>query len=253
MIAIYIVVYAVVANTVGRWALHNNAGFANTAVGLNAVMSNTSGWRNTAVGTGAGRGLTTGRDDIYLGFQIDAIGGGESNTIRIGSVQTRTFIAGIDGTAVSGATVVVNGIGQLGVAASSARFKNDIRSMDKASEAIPALRPVTFHYKEEIDPDGIPQFGLVAEEVEKVNPELVARDDQGKVYTVRYEGVNAMLLNEFLKEHKAVQEHGATIAELKKQIATLAARLDEQASQIQKVSAHLEVSKRAAQMVLNNQ
>jgi predicted RNase H-like nuclease (RuvC/YqgF family) len=117
--------------------------------------------------------------------------------------------------------------------------------MDKASEAILALKPVSFRYKKELDPDGIPQFGLVAEEVEKVNPDLVARDDQGKPYTVRYEAVNAMLLNEFLKEHRTVEE-------LKKEIAALTATVKEQASQIQKVSAHLSLSKSAPQTVLNN-
>jgi endosialidase-like protein len=139
------------------------------------------------------------------------------------------------------------------VAASSKRFKDEIKPMDKASEAILALKPVTFRYKRELDPDGTPQFGLVAEEVEKVNPALVARDAQGKVYTVRYEAVNAMLLNEFLKEQKAVQKQGATIAELKKQIATLIAASKEQASQIQKVSAQIEVTKPAPRVVNNNQ
>src|SRR5439155_25865579 len=156
---------------------------------------------------------------------------------------TRTFIAGISGVVVSGAGVVVNASGQLGVAASSARFKDEIKPMDKASEAILALKPVTFRYKKELDPDGILQFGLVAEDVAKVNPDLVARDADGKVYTVRYEAVNAMLLNEFLKEHRKVQEQEATITQLNKDFRTtltqLTARLDEQASQIQKVNAQL--------------
>jgi uncharacterized coiled-coil protein SlyX len=132
--------------------------------------------------------------------------------------------------------------------------------MDKASEAILALKPVTFHYKKELDPDGIPQFGLVAEQVEKVNPDLVARDEQGKVYTVRYDAVNAMLLNEFLKEHRKVQEQEASIAALKSTVAqqqkgmeVLTAQLKEQAAQIQKVSAQLEASKPAPRTVLNNQ
>jgi len=131
---------------------------------------------------------------------------------------------------------------------------------DKASEAILALRPVTFCYKKELDPDGIPQFGLVAEQVEKVDPDLVARDEQGKVYTVRYEAVNAMLLNEFLKEHKKVeqqdrreQELEATVAQQQKEIKTLAASLKEQAAQIQKVSAQLDLNKRAPQLVADNQ
>ena len=117
--------------------------------------------------------------------------------------------------------------------------------MDKASEAILALKPVTFRYKHDLDPKAIPQFGLVAEQVEKVDPDLVARDEQGKPYTVRYEAVNAMLLNEFLKEHRTVQEQGAIIARQQKQIDALTAGL-------QKVSAQLELSKAAPQTVLNN-
>ena len=123
--------------------------------------------------------------------------------------------------------------------------------MDQTSEAILGLKPVTFYYKS--DSTGTPQFGLIAEEVAQVNPDLVVRDEKGEIYTVRYEAVNAMLLNEFLKEHKAVQEQGATVAELKKQIATLIATVKEQASQIQKVSAQIEVSKPEPQTVLNNQ
>jgi uncharacterized coiled-coil protein SlyX len=139
--------------------------------------------------------------------------------------------------------------------------------MDKTSEAILALKPVTFHYKKELDPEGIPQFGLVAEQVEKVNPDLVARDADGKIYTVRYEAVNAMLLNEFLKEHKKVEEQEtaitrlnstvakqeATAAQQQTEIKTLTASLKEQASQIQKVSAQVELNKPAAQMAVNNQ
>src|SRR5205814_6573041 len=106
----------------------------------------------------------------------------------------------------SGVGVIVGSNGQLGTVVSSARFKDAIQPMDKASEAILALKPVTFRYKKDLDPDGIPQFGLVAEDVQKINPDLVARDEQGKPYTVRYEAVNAMLLNEFLKEHQTVQD-----------------------------------------------
>jgi hypothetical protein len=161
--------------------------------------------------------------------------------------QNGTFIAGIRGATVPGGVgVIVGSDGHLGTVTSSARFKEGIKPMDKASEAILALKPVTFRYKKELDPDGIPQFGLVAEQVEKVNPDLVARDEDGKVYTVRYEAVNAMLLNEFLKEHKKVEQLEGTIA-------TLAATVKEQAAQIQKVSAELEVSKPAPKTVLNNQ
>jgi Chaperone of endosialidase len=152
--------------------------------------------------------------------------------------HTATYIAGISGSAVNGSAVKINGSDQLGTAPSSARFKDEIKPMDKASKAILALKPVTFRYKKELDPKGIP-FGLVAEDVEKVNRDLVARDTKGEVYTVRYEAVNAMLLNEFLKEH-------ATVQELKKEIADLKVGL-------QKVSAQLELSKPAPQTVLNNQ
>src|SRR4029434_7577138 len=123
----------------------------------------------------------------------------DSGTIRIGTTgtHTKTFIAGISGATVAGGVGVIVGTnGQLGTVISSERYKNDIKPMEKASEAILKLEPVTFRYKKEFDPDGIPQFGLVAEQVEKVNPDLVARDDQGKPYSVRYEAVNAMLLNE---------------------------------------------------------
>ena len=163
--------------------------------------------------------------------------------------------------------VKINAAGQLGTAPSSARFKQDIKPMDKASEVILALKPVSFRYRKEIDPDRTPQFGLVAEDVEKVNPDLVARDADGRIYTVRYDAVNAMLLNEFLKEHRQVQEQKATIAQLKsgaakqeataaqqqREIKALTASLKEQASQIQKVSAQLEMSKAALQTVANNQ
>ena len=127
--------------------------------------------------------------------------------------------------------------------------------MDKASEAILALEPVTFHYKG--DNTSTPQFGLIAEEVAEVNPDLVVRDSDGKIYTVRYEMVNAMLLNEFLKEHKKVEQQEAMITQLKKDfgatVAQFTARLDEQASQIQKVSAQFGASKPAPQVVKNNQ
>src|SRR5262249_7129563 len=156
-------------------------------------------------------------------------------------------IAGISGATVpTGVAVIVDANGHLGTTTSSARFKEAIKPMDKASEAILALRPVTFHYKKELDAKGTSQFGLLAEDVAKVNADLVAHDGQGKPYTVRYEAVNAMLLNEFLKEHRTVQEQ-------QKEIDALKAELQEQRALIQKVSAQLEVSKPATQTVLNNQ
>ena len=199
--------------------------------------------RNIALGDSAGINLTTGSNNIDIGNKGVA---GESKTIRIGTsvTQTKTFIAGISGVAVTGSQVLVNSNGKLGVASSSARFKEAIKAMDKASEAILALKPVTFHYKKELDPDGIPQFGLVAEQVQKVNPDLVVRDEQGKPYTVRYEAVNAMLLNEFLKEHRKVQKLEAALDAVNK-------RLEEQDAKIQRVSAQVEFSKPAPQIVQN--
>ena len=165
------------------------------------------------MGFNAGANLTTGSNNIDIG---NSGAGGASNTIRIGSAQARTFIKGISGAVVSGAAVVVNAGGQLGIAPSSDRFKAEIQADGQGERTLLALKPVTFRYKPEIDPESIPQFGLVAEEVEKVNPDLVVGSDQGKAYTVRYEAVNAMLLNEFLKEHLKVEKSpflsGCTLA-----------------------------------------
>ena len=221
----------------------NTTGEGNTANGFRALVRNTTGNDNIALGNDAGEHLTTGSNNIDIGNRGVA---GESNTIRIGTINhTNTYIGGINGvTIVGGVGVLIDTNGHLGTTTSSARFKEAIKPMDKTSEAILALKPVTFRYKHELDPKSIPQFGLVAEDVEKVNPDLVARDEQGKPYTVRYEAVNAMLLNEFLKEHREVQE-------LKKEIADLTAMVKEQASQIQKVSAPLEASKPALQVVNN--
>jgi hypothetical protein len=248
----------------------NTTGNDNTASGGSALNQLTTGSTNTAEGQGALRRLTTGSNNIAVGFNagfnlttennnID-IGNtslaGDANVIRLGKVGTQntTFIAGISGkTVANGVGVLINPSGQLGTILSSERFKENIRPMDKASEAILALKPVTFRYKRELDRDGIPQFGLVAEEVEKVSPDLVARDAEGKVYTVRYEAVNAMLLNEFLKEHRKNEEQEKTIAELKSGMTALAATMKEQAAQIQKVSAELELSKAAPHTVLNSQ
>src|SRR5438445_6309305 len=251
--------FALWSNTTGEFntangylALYSNTiGYGNTANGLEALINNTTGNDNVALGTSAGGALTTG--DLNIDIANEGVAG-EANTIRIGTRgdQTRTFIAGISGAPVAGAAVKVNANGQLGVAPSSERFKAEIKPMDKASEAILALKPVTFRYKKELDPKGNPQFGLVAEQVEKVNPALVDRDGKGEIYTVRYEAVNAMLLNEFLKEHRTVQELEATVAQQQKEIQALTASLKEQASQIQKVSAQLEVSKPTRQMVINN-
>ena len=229
----------------GETALLNNlTGFDNTANGAGALQNNTTGSSNIAVGNRAGASLTTGSNNIDIGNVGVAL---EANTIRIGThaVQMATYIAGIcNVTLPNGIPVVVDcPTGQLGVSPSSRRFKTDIKPMNQISEAILALKPVTFHYQS--DAKNTPCFGLIAEEVAAVNSNLVVRDKEGKPYSVRYDQVNAMLLNEFLKEHHQVQDLKATVAEQQKQIEVLTAGL-------QKVSAQLEVSKPAPQTVLNN-
>jgi uncharacterized coiled-coil protein SlyX len=241
----------------------NSTGNFNTAEGFRA-LENSTGSNNIALGSNAGVNLTTGSNNIYIGAPGVA---GESNTIRIGTVgvQNTAYMRGISGaTVASGVTVIVGSTGKLGTVQSSARFKEAIKPMDKASEAILALKPVTFRYKHELDPEGIPQFGLIAEEVERVNPDLVARDEQGKVYTVRYEAVNAMLLNEFLKEHGKVEEQEATISQVKSTVAEqqkeFRATIERQQKQIealttslQKVSDQLELSRPAPHLVADDQ
>jgi hypothetical protein len=258
-------VFALFGNTQGHdnaatgdYALYNNSsGSNNTAVGRVALYSNTTGSLNTAVGIFAGHDLTTGDNNIDIGNNVVGVAG-ESNTIRIGDADiTDTFIRGISGSTVpNGVTVIVNGNGRLGTIVSSARFKDEIQPMNKASEAIFALKPVAFRYKKELDPDRIPQFGLVAEEVEKVNPDLIIRDKEGKPYTVRYEQINAMLLNEFLKEHRKVEKLEATVAQ---QQTSFQSRLAEQEMQIQtlvsglqKISARVEMSKPATKVASNH-
>jgi hypothetical protein len=269
---------------IGFQALFNNrTGSGNTANGNEALFSNTTGNNNTAMGVLALLHNTTGNNNIGVGFQsgqnlstgnnnID-IGNpgalGESSTIRIGrpGIHTNTYIAGISSVTVAGGVgVIIDPDGHLGTVVSSVRFKDNVQPMDKASEAILLLKPVTFRYKHELDPDGIPQFGLVAEQVEKVNPDLVARDEQGKPYTVRYEAVNAMLLNEFLKEHrkgeqqdrKIEEQNGkqqkleATVAQQQKEIQALTAALKAQAAQIQKVSDQLATQAPAPRVVADD-
>ena len=251
----------------GFGALLNTTGSSNTAEGFRA-LANSTGSNNTALGSNAGINLKSGNDNIYVG--APGLSPVESDTIRIGQggVQKAAYIQGISGATVpSGLAVFVAGNGQLGTVQSSARFKEAIRPMDKASEAVLALKPVTFRYKQELDPDGIPQFGLVAEQVEKVNPDLVVRDEDGKVSTVRYEAVNAMLLNEFLKEHRKVEEQGATIAQQKKDFASELARqqkdFEEKFAQqqkqiealtatVRKVSERVELSAPASRMAAND-
>jgi len=252
---------AMVKNTTGSYnvaeglnALRlNTTGNYNTVVGLNGLVNNTTGNANVALGVSAGSALTTGSNNIEIGNVGVA---GDSGKIRLGTEgkQTSTYVAGISGVTVPGGVgVIVDANGHLGTVTSSARFKEAITPMAKASEAILALQPVTFHYKKELDPDGIPQFGLVAEQVEKVDANLVARDEKGKAYTVRYEAVNAMLLNEFLKAHRKVEEQQADIAQLKSAVSALMLRLKEQAVQIHKVSTELAAGQPTPQRISNSQ
>jgi hypothetical protein len=228
---------------IGEFALGSNtSGSNNTAAGDGALANNTTGGFNTALGPGAGSNATTGSNNVYVGAGVMGVAG-ESNACYIASIFGQTSASGIP--------VLIGSDNRLGTATSSKRFKEQIKPMDKSSEAVLALKPVTFRYKKEVDSDGIPQFGLVAEDVEKVNPDLVVRDQEGKLYTVRYEAVNAMLLNEFLKEHREVQEQKTTIAQLKSGMEALTATVKEQAAQIQKVSAQLEASKPTPQVVNN--
>ena len=269
------------ANTaVGFEALANVTGSAagdngiNTAVGYQALADLTDGAANVAVGGLAGKGLTTGLttgdSNTFVGYSAgDGLTTG-SNNIFIGDFQGpasaiesgHTYIGNINSTSVSGGgtdfvtTDLTTGL--LGHISSSRRYKEDINPMDKASEALYRLKPVTYRYKKEIDKTQSLAFGLIAEEVAKVNPDLVAHNAEGQPESVHYEMVNAMLLNEFLKEHKKVEEQQASIAELKSTIAqqqkgmeVLTAQLKEQGAQIQKVSAQLEMSKPAAKLVVN--
>jgi|KBSMisStandDraft_5_1062788.scaffolds.fasta_scaffold07423_9 hypothetical protein len=235
---------ALEANTTGSYntasgsatLIGNTSGSTNTAIGYKALQNNTGGNNNIAIGASAGFYVTSGNNNIDL----SALGAtGESNTMRLGKygVQKTTFIAGISGATVpNGVSVIVDSVGHVGTINSSARYKEHIQPMAKSSEAILALKPVTFRYKKDLDPDAIPQFGLVAEEVAKIDSDLVARDEQGKPYTVRYEAVNAMLLNEFLKAHQRLEKQDATIGDLKAALTRQQEQIAALASQVKAVS-----------------
>lgn len=212
---------------------YSTTGSYNAASGVSTLFDNTTGYYNTANGVRALLNNTTGNSNTANG--VDALG---NNTAGSGNIALGHGAGGnLSGASVAGGVdVIVDSSGHLGTVVSLEHFKDGIKPMDKASEALLALEPVTFRYKHDLDPKGIPQFGLVAEQVEKVNPDLVARDEQGKPYTVRYEAVNGMLLNEFLKEHCTVQELKSTvakqeaiIAQQQKGMEAVTARLDEQA------------------------
>ena len=239
--------------------LSNTTGSSNTANGVGALFSNTTGSSNTALGDDAGIGITTANSVICIG----ATGANVSNSCFIGNIRGKTTQNA------NAIPVLIDSAGQLGTASSSRRFKNEIKPMDSASESILALKPVTFHYKS--DKTSTPQFGLIAEEVAEVNPDLVVRDEKGEIYTVRYDAVNAMLLNEFLKEHRTVEEHEATITQVKSTVAKQEAKIAQQqkdfqskfaeqekqlkalTSGMEKVSAQLEVTRPAPRTVVNNQ
>jgi len=291
--------FALVSNTEGNQntAVGDNALFSNTEAGFNtatghsALFSNTTGSSNTAIGQSALFDNTTGDSNVAIGFLALSSSTGSNNiglgagagfnvtsadnVICIGAlgdnVSNRCYIGHIRGATVGngdGINVIVDSNGQLGTSNSSRRFKKDIKPMDQTSEAILALKPVTFHYKhlDSKKAENTPQFGLIAEDVAEVNPDLVVLDPDGKPFTVRYDAVNAMLLNEFLKEHKKVEEQqtnitqldtkmanqAAIIAQQQKGMEVLTAQLKEQAAQIQKVSAQIEVSKSATKVTVNN-
>src|SRR6266513_1818030 len=214
--------------------VHDTTGSLNTAIGAHTLDQNITGSSNVALGFQAGFNIT-GNGNVCVGQNILGLTG-ESNVTRIGNILSTAQANGV--------LVTIGAGGKLGFQASSRRYKDDIKPMDKASEALFALKPVSFRYKQEIDPARSPDFGLIAEDVATVNPDLVARDEEGKIVTVRYQAVNAMLLNEFLKEHGQVQQLKATVAQQQKQIEALTAT-------VQKVSDQISLSKPAPQLVAN--
>ena len=250
---------------IGFNALLNNAeGGANTAIGFNALAGTTLlASNNTAIGWGALANNTTGSDNVAVGVSAGAKVVTATNAICIGTqgadVSTSCFIGNIIGIEEGGQifAVYINSDGRLGTQPppSSCRFKKDIKPIDNASQAILALKPVTFHYNS--DKTNRPEFGLIAEEVAKVNPALVLPDKEGRPYSVRYDAVNAMLLNEFLKEHRKVQKLEATVTQQQENFQSKLAKQEEQIAALtaglQQVSAQLEVSKSAPQTVLNSQ
>jgi endosialidase-like protein len=242
---------------VGYHALYINTGASNTAVGSEALSSSGNLAGNTALGAGALSSLSainansntaignssglniTGSRNICIGADVF----GQAN------VDDRTWIANVYADVATDRTVYVAADGHLGTLSSSQRYKEQIKPMDGASETLFALRPVTFRYKKDVDPRQARSFGLVAEEVAEVNPDLITRDKEGKPQTVRYDAVNAMLLNEFLKEHRKVQEQEATIAQLKKDMENVLARVTEHDSKIQQASDQIKLSGRKSRVV----
>jgi trimeric autotransporter adhesin len=220
----------------------NITGDGNTAIGSGALFNNT-GSNNTALGNEAGSNLTSGNNNVYIGAGVEGFAG-DDGVCRIGSIYGESIT--------NGSQIFINADNRLGTSTSSKRFKQNITPTSRASEVLYELKPVTFQYKKEIDPEGRWQFGLVAEDVEKVTPDLVVRDKDGKPYSVRYDQVNAMLLNEFLKEHRKVERLEATVARQQQGMEALAAQVKEQDSKIQKISDEAQLSRPAPRMVLSN-
>ena len=240
-------------NAFGYQALSNNTdGAGNVAIGLQALFSNTTGGGNVANGNDALSGNTGGSYNIALGFNAGGTVTTADNVICIGAaganVSDSCYIGNIWTRPGGSQAVYVNAEGKLGALVSSRRFKEEIKPMSEASEALFSLNPVSFRYKKEIDPARTSQFGLVAEDVEKVNPDLIVRDKEEKPYSVRYDQVNAMLLNEFLKEHKRVQELQATVVRQQEAMDALVAHIKEQDAKIQKVSDQLKTDNPAPQV-----
>ena len=206
----------------------NQAGNFDTAIGFRALYQNTAS-NNVALGFNAGNNLTDGEGNVCIGYNVVGVGG-ESNTTRISNIYSSVASARL---------VYINSDNKIGTLVSSRRFKDQIKPMDKASEAILRLQPVSFHYKKEIEPNGAIMFGLIAEDVEKVDPDLVTRNEKGEPETVRYEAVNAMLLNEFLKQHRTVEEQDRTMEEQDRIVAQQETEIRALASQLQKVSDEL--------------
>ena len=230
----------------------NSTGFSNTAIGLQALARNTTGSGNTTLGSFAGASQTTGSGNVYIGRSVGGAPG-ESDRTRIRNIGSTPIVAG-------GITVMIQGVGGtgdqiLGYNASSRRYKQDIKPMDNASERLLALKPVIFRAKG--DPTHLTHYGLIAEDVAKVNPDLAAYNADGQPETVRYDAVNAMLLNEFLKEHRKNEEQEATIAQLRQDFQSKLMRQQKQiealTAGLQKVSAQLEASKPAPRVVIKNQ
>ena len=244
----------------GRVALTNHqTGDFNIAIGNQAVEHQTSGEGNTFIGSGVAPGFTTGDNNIVLGRGAGStLLTGSGNVIigagvgTAGGQNNQTWIRNIRDTPQpvgAGVNVVtIDSGGRLGHDVSSCRYKKDIKPMDKVSEMLFALEPVTYHYKKEIDPTGSIGYGLIAEDVAKLNPDLALRNAKGEIEGVHYQQINMMLLNEFLKQHRKVQELETTVAQQAKGMEVLTAQLKEQAAQIQKVSAEIVVNKPAPQL-----